>query len=95
MSSVLGLSSFFFFLMRRRPPRSTLCPYTTLFRSESNYADYNSFPAETVEDNYDKSIMIDQQQTEIIDRTITLPITVTGVSTVLPVPEAKIGRAQV
>src|SRR5690349_23922301 len=25
--------SFFFFLMRRRPPRSTLFPYTTLFRS--------------------------------------------------------------
>src|SRR5437667_408438 len=24
---------FFFFLMRRRPPRSTLFPYTTLFRS--------------------------------------------------------------
>src|SRR5204863_8624766 len=26
--------SFFFFLMLRRPPRSTLFPYTTLFRSE-------------------------------------------------------------
>src|SRR5688572_31069657 len=25
---------FFFFLMIRRPPRSTLFPYTTLFRSE-------------------------------------------------------------
>src|SRR5437868_11479396 len=29
MSSI----SFFFFLMIRRPPRSTLFPYTTLFRS--------------------------------------------------------------
>src|SRR5215510_15335387 len=29
---VFGL---FFFLMIRRPPRSTLFPYTTLFRSES------------------------------------------------------------
>src|SRR2546429_3615025 len=29
----LGLSFFFFFLMIRRPPRSTLFPYTTLFRS--------------------------------------------------------------
>src|SRR2546430_10178596 len=28
------LSSSFFFLMIRRPPRSTLFPYTTLFRSE-------------------------------------------------------------
>src|SRR6266849_10123054 len=27
------LFSFFFFLMIRRPPRSTLFPYTTLFRS--------------------------------------------------------------
>src|SRR5690242_21317940 len=27
------LSSLFFFLMIRRPPRSTLFPYTTLFRS--------------------------------------------------------------
>src|SRR2546427_8174833 len=28
-----ALSSLFFFLMIRRPPRSTLFPYTTLFRS--------------------------------------------------------------
>src|SRR5438132_9064335 len=27
----------FFFLMIRRPPRSTLFPYTTLFRSHGNY----------------------------------------------------------
>src|SRR5438445_10698086 len=27
------ISSYFFFLMIRRPPRSTLFPYTTLFRS--------------------------------------------------------------
>src|SRR5258707_10020067 len=27
-------SSYFFFLMIRRPPRSTLFPYTTLFRSD-------------------------------------------------------------
>src|SRR3712207_7924735 len=29
------MSCFFFFLMIRRPPRSTLFPYTTLFRSRS------------------------------------------------------------
>src|SRR5216683_5438703 len=29
---------FFFFLMIRRPPRSTLFPYTTLFRSPSSPA---------------------------------------------------------
>src|SRR6476661_9041429 len=30
---VFAVSFFFFFLMIRRPPRSTLFPYTTLFRS--------------------------------------------------------------
>src|SRR6266404_7046782 len=30
---VISLLEFFFFLMIRRPPRSTLFPYTTLFRS--------------------------------------------------------------
>src|SRR5688572_33123629 len=30
---VITLIFFFFFLMIRRPPRSTLFPYTTLFRS--------------------------------------------------------------
>src|ERR1051326_9333473 len=29
---------FFFFLMIRRPPRSTLFPYTTLFRSPEPYS---------------------------------------------------------
>src|SRR5260370_33344585 len=29
-----GMISFIFFLMIRRPPRSTLFPYTTLFRSD-------------------------------------------------------------
>src|SRR2546421_13112634 len=31
---LLPLLLFFFFLMIRRPPRSTLFPYTTLFRSQ-------------------------------------------------------------
>ena len=34
-SLFLILLFFFFFLMIRRPPRSTLFPYTTLFRSQS------------------------------------------------------------
>src|SRR3989337_4078534 len=33
MQAVFLLFVFFFFLMIRRPPRSTLFPYTTLFRS--------------------------------------------------------------
>src|ERR1043166_8751319 len=32
--SICSLASTFFFLMIRRPPRSTLFPYTTLFRSQ-------------------------------------------------------------
>src|ERR1035438_10731438 len=33
LGTSLSLFLFFFFLMIRRPPRSTLFPYTTLFRS--------------------------------------------------------------
>src|SRR2546426_12031661 len=34
----LSFFFFFFFLMIRRPPRSTLFPYTTLFRSDLQYS---------------------------------------------------------
>src|SRR5258706_14579134 len=34
--------TFFFFLMIRRPPRSTLFPYTTLFRSDRKSTRLNS-----------------------------------------------------
>src|SRR2546429_6635205 len=34
-SSLIIVSFVFFFLMIRRPPRSTLFPYTTLFRSRA------------------------------------------------------------
>src|SRR3989442_14261280 len=40
------LSFFFFFLMIRRPPRSTLFPYTTLFRSTDDI--HGHLEAETV-----------------------------------------------
>src|SRR2546427_8772677 len=35
MLGTLSFLTIFFFLMIRRPPRSTLFPYTTLFRSPS------------------------------------------------------------
>src|SRR2546430_14287169 len=38
---------FFFFLMIRRPPRSTLFPYTTLFRSLFGRADAPNFDTGT------------------------------------------------
>src|SRR5258707_5944975 len=40
---------FFFFLMIRRPPRSTLFPYTTLFRSRAQPG-ANAHRAEVVDD---------------------------------------------
>src|SRR2546430_4453491 len=46
LSIFTGLLAFFFFLMIRRPPRSTLFPYTTLFRSRSLRAAHgNKHPA--------------------------------------------------
>src|SRR2546429_1237425 len=38
-SIIATLKVCFFFLMIRRPPRSTLFPYTTLFRSSQDLAD--------------------------------------------------------
>src|SRR6267143_2981785 len=38
------ISFFFFFLMIRRPPRSTLFPYTTLFRSDENHCHCRMVP---------------------------------------------------
>src|SRR5258708_27400722 len=35
----MTITSIFFFLMIRRPPRSTLFPYTTLFRSMASLVD--------------------------------------------------------
>src|SRR5258708_30395213 len=40
------LSLSFFFLMIRRPPRSTLFPYTTLFRSSSAPRSVDASPAD-------------------------------------------------
>src|SRR6266699_6160317 len=39
MIPLLSCLYFFFFLMIRRPPRSTLFPYTTLFRSRREHRD--------------------------------------------------------
>src|SRR5438105_11473915 len=52
-SSVLCnlIRRFFFFLMRRRPPRSTLFPYTTLFRSPTAFSSGSGYalPRETLD----------------------------------------------
>src|SRR2546430_17709557 len=41
---VILMFTFFFFLMIRRPPRSTLFPYTTLFRSTPEIFRYGFLP---------------------------------------------------
>src|SRR6266403_4447081 len=40
----LRFAFFFFFLMIRRPPRSTLFPYTTLFRSSREHDELCWYP---------------------------------------------------
>src|ERR1039457_7584440 len=50
---------FFFFLMIRRPPRSTLFPYTTLFRSRSPW---DSCPAAV---DWDSFAQIDRKSTRL------------------------------
>src|SRR5947207_12345624 len=40
--------TFFFFLMIRRPPRSTLFPYTTLFRSSTRSSRGISYKTENI-----------------------------------------------
>src|SRR3970040_2929579 len=47
-SKFLELYTFFFFLMIRRPPRSTLFPYTTLFRSAEFVDQLKPEPGEPV-----------------------------------------------
>src|SRR5256885_9878495 len=55
----------FFFLMIRRPPRSTLFPYTTLFRSGGlDVAVNNAFAVRSIERIRD----FDGQQEQLLDR---------------------------
>lgn len=54
----------------------------------SDYDDYNQFPANTLENDLDRSILIAQEQAEETDRTLRYPISASGASTELPAPEA-------
>src|SRR5215217_4574276 len=49
---------FFFFLMIRRPPRSTLFPYTTLFRSEALAATAVHVPDHVVLRDFETETMV-------------------------------------
>src|SRR5258706_15262095 len=64
---------FFFFLMIRRPPRSTLFPYTTLFRSGTG--------AVHVEGLYNGTMTINAASTVQLGEPIYYPVTVAGTIT--------------
>jgi Pectate lyase superfamily protein/Chaperone of endosialidase len=56
------------------------------FTQEADYVQNDAFPAESHERALDKLTMEAQQLKETADRALTLPATVTGVSTTLPTP---------
>src|SRR6267378_6783231 len=60
---------FFFFLMIRRPPRSTLFPYTTLFRSDDSGRSWTRVSNDTRIDSrawYFSSVTVDPNNPDIV-----------------------------
>jgi hypothetical protein len=60
----------------------------TTLTQESDYEDYNQFPADTLENNLDQLTLIAQEQAEEVSRTLKYPISESGASVELPIPEA-------
>lgn len=58
----------------------------TTDKQESDYDDYNQFPANTLETDIDRRTMVSQETTENIDRSIKLPISSTLTGLTLPNP---------
>lgn len=60
---------------------------------ESDYDDYNQFPADTLETSLDRVTLVNQEQAEILERSIKMPITssLTGSSVEMPSPSAGFG----
>src|SRR5437588_8543422 len=56
---------FFFFLMIRRPPRSTLFPYTTLFRSRSGVSHCSRFAGGKVASRSRPPSQLDRKSTRL------------------------------
>jgi len=52
----------------------------------SSYANYNTFPATTLQNNLDQLTMIDQEQLTNTNLSLTFPLGTTGISTVVPTP---------
>lgn len=69
--------------------KGTLTVYReTTVKQESDYDDYNQFSADTLENDLDRGILIDQEHAEDLDRAITFDITSTLSGITLPEPEA-------
>jgi len=74
------------------PTYSTLYTYTvyreTTTTQESDYEDYNQFPADTLETDLDRLMMIAQERSEDIDRAVKLAISSSLSDITLPAPSA-------
>lgn len=69
--------------------KGTLTIYReTTNKQESDYDDYNQFPANTLEEDLDRRTMIAQETAEDQDRTLKLPITSTTTDLEVPEPSA-------
>lgn len=67
----------------------TLTVYrVTTNKQESDYDDYNQFPANTLETDLDRRTMVDQEQDDDLGRTIKLPVSSTLTGLELPLPSA-------
>lgn len=60
----------------------------TAILQPSAYTDYNSFPANTLENNLDQLTMIGQEAETNQGLTLSLPLGTTGISATLPIPNA-------
>lgn len=73
------------------PTYSTAYTYTVYRETddlqESDYDDFNQFPADTLEDDLDRRTLISQERSEDSDRTAKLPISYTGSDLTLPLPQ--------
>src|SRR5690242_21875638 len=63
--SLASSCCFFFFLMIRRPPRSTLFPYTTLFRSQQSAAHQRPLQHQTLHETRQTEHTTDRKSTRL------------------------------
>src|SRR5690554_2440892 len=76
---LLSFFLYFFFLLIRRPPRSTLFPYTTLFRSQIDFdlnpSKSNSFPVESSSEiPHNEEFIIETIEEETLDEDVAAKI---------------------